>query len=83
MFRSVLLRLPVHAGRALVIYLHTIHAHVALARFGIFCEHQREGDKSAAILRPAFENGKFQQVYVRALANYFLARAGLNGLGKK
>ena len=61
MFGAVLLRLPVHARGALVIYLHAIHAHVALPRFRIARDHQRPGDESPGILRPALQDGKFEK----------------------
>src|ERR1700687_53145 len=58
MLRTVLLRLPVHAGGVLVIDLHPVHADVALPGFRIFGEYERKGDEAPAILRPALQNWK-------------------------
>ncbi len=82
MFGAVLLRLPVHAGGALVIHLHAIDADVALPCFRIARKNQRPGDETPRILRPALQDGKFKQREIFA-ANDFLARAGLHGLRKK
>ena len=82
MFRAVLLRLPVHARGALVVHLHAIDAHVALARLRIARDHQRPGDESPGILRPALQDRKFQKRETFA-ADHFLARTRLHRLRKK
>ena len=54
MFRCDFLTLPVHAGRALVVDLHAVYAHIALLCFGISRDDQRPGDETSGILRPTF-----------------------------
>ena len=76
------LALPVHAGRPLVINLHAIHAHVALAGLGIAGHYTWEGDETSPIVRPALQYGEIEQRKVIALDD-FLAGAGLNRLGKE
>ena len=61
MFCGHLLALPVHAGSALVIHLHAIHANVSFSRSGITRDHTWQRNESSAILRPAFQNGKVEQ----------------------
>ena len=64
MFGGHLLPLPVHAGRLPVVDLHAVHAHVALSAFRVSGDHAGEGDKAAAIQRPALEYGKVQHAEV-------------------
>src|ERR1019366_5867451 len=56
-----LLQLPMHAGGALVIDLHPVHADVALARVRVPGHYPRQGDKAPAVQRPALLNGRVQQ----------------------
>ena len=58
MFGAVLLRLPMHAGGALVENLHAIAANIALACFRILGDHHRPRDVAAAILGPALQDRK-------------------------
>src|SRR5690349_23874463 len=55
------LQLPMHAGRALIVNLHPIHADVALARIWILCHDARQRNETAPIERPTFLDGKIQQ----------------------
>ena len=50
MLRALLVRLPVHARRALIVDLHAIAAAVALARIRIAREDHGQRDEAAAIL---------------------------------
>ena len=68
-----LLALPVHAGGFGVVDLHSIHAYVALARFGIAGDDAGEGDEGAAVLRPGFEDGEFEKIDVCAAFDDLLA----------
>ncbi len=61
MFRALFVRLPVHAGGALVENLHAVHAAIALAGIGIARKHQRQRDEAAAVLRPALQHGIVEQ----------------------
>ncbi len=70
---ATLLALPVHAGGLAVVYLHAVHAEVALAGFGVARGDAGEGDEAAAVLRPGLEDGKFQEVDIVAVADDFLA----------
>ncbi len=56
--RGDFLQLPVHAGGVVVVNLDAIHADVALAGVGIVRDNAGQRDESAAIERPAFENGQ-------------------------
>ena len=56
--RSVLVDLPVHRGRGRVEHLHAIDPAVALAGLRITREHERQGDVSSAVLRPALDHGQ-------------------------
>src|ERR1017187_1065346 len=82
MFRRNFLPLPVHAGGALVIDLHPVHADVALPGRRIARDHAGQRDEASAILWPAFEDGEIEQREIVALDNFF-TWAGGNGLGKK
>ena len=77
MLRPVFLRLPVHSRRPLVVNLHSVHPHIPLSGLRISREHQRKCNEAPAILRPAFEDGKVEQVDVTSLLNDFLAGSGL------
>ena len=54
--RALFVRLPVHAGGALVENLHPVHAAVALPGFGVAREDHRQRDERTAIVRPAREH---------------------------
>ena len=82
MLGALLLPLPVHAGGALVVHLHAIHADVALARLRIAGDHGRQRDEASAVFGPALQDGKIEQREV-ALLDDFLARAGGDFLGKE
>ena len=68
------LALPVHAGGALVVDLHAVHADVALAGFRIAGDDAGQRDETAAILRPALQNGKVEQREVVALDHFLAGR---------
>ncbi len=76
------LALPVHAGGALVIDLHPIHADVALAGFGVARDDAGQCDEAAGVFRPAFQDGKPVERKVVATDDFF-AGAGGDGLGKE
>ena len=57
MLRALLVRLPVHAGGALVENLQAVHAAVAFAGIGIAREDHRQRDERAAVVGPAREHG--------------------------
>ena len=61
MTRADFVNLPVHSGRPLVVNLHSINANVACARFRIARVHVRQGNETAAIFRPAFQDGQISQ----------------------
>ena len=82
MLGALLVRLPVHAGGALVVHLQPVAAAVALAGVGILREHHRQRDEPAAILRPAVQDRKFVQREIVA-PDHFLARAARNDLRKE
>ena len=82
MLRALLVRLPVHAGGALVEHLHAIAAAVALARIRIARKHHRQRDEAAAVLRPAVQNRKVVQREIVA-PDHFLARAAGHDLRKE
>src|SRR5215472_2807912 len=82
MLGTMFLRLPVHAGRALVIYLHAIDTDVALPRFRITRKYERPGNKAPGIFRPALQNWKFKKRKFFATDDLF-ARAILDGLWKE
>ena len=81
-FGSNFLALPVHAGGALVVNLHAIHADVAFAGLGIARDHAGQRDEAAGVFGPALQDGEIQQREVVPLDD-FLARAGRHRLGKK
>ena len=82
MFGAMFLGLPMHSRGFVVEYLHSIYAHVPLARFGIACDHQRPGNKSPGILWPALQNRKFQKREA-VTPHDLLARSRFDGLRKK
>ena len=49
-----------HSGRLFVIHLHAVHPYIALPCFRIACNHARQRDETAAIFRPALQNGKVE-----------------------
>ena len=51
--RALLVRLPVHAGSALVVNLHPVHAAVALAGIGVARKDHGQRDERTAVARPA------------------------------
>ncbi len=83
MFRAVFLCLPMHPGGPGVVNLHPVHAHVALPGLRVLREHQRKRDESTAILRPALQYRKIQQVDVASLPHNLLARPILHALWEK
>ena len=82
MLRPMLLRLPVHPSCAFVKHLHPIAAHVALARFRIFCNHHRPCNVPAAILWPALQNWEIAERKI-LLPHHFLALPASHRLWKK
>jgi hypothetical protein len=60
---AAFLNLPMHAGGALIINLHAINADVSLSIARIAGEDLAEGDKSPAIIRPAFLNGQGREIW--------------------
>src|SRR6516164_1980290 len=83
MFGAVLLRLPVHPGRSLVVNLHSVHAHISLAGLRILRKHEWKGDESSAILGPALQYRKVQQVDVVSLPHNLLAGSLLHTFRKE
>ena len=61
MLRALLVRLPVHAGGPVVVYLHPVHAAVPLARVGVLRKDKRQRDEPPAVLRPALQDRVFRQ----------------------
>ena len=61
MARPDLLQLPVHAGGVVVVDLDAVHADVAFARVRVARDDAWQGDKAAAVERPAFQDGKIGQ----------------------
>src|SRR6202795_844950 len=82
MFGGHFLALPVHAGGALVVDLHAVHADVAFAGFRVAGDHAGKRYKAAGILGPALENRKVEERKVVA-PDYFLAGAAGDSLRKK
>src|SRR6266852_1426624 len=82
MFRSYFLPLPMHAGAALVVDLHAVHADVALAGSRIARDHARQCDEPSAIFWPALQDGKIEHREIIAL-DHFFAWARCDGLGKE
>ena len=80
---SDLLSLPVHARGLAVVNLHAIHADVALARSRIARVHAWQGDETAAIVRPAFEDREIVEIELLA-PDHLLARRvlGAHSFGK-
>src|SRR5206468_7712908 len=56
-----LMHLPVHRRGTIIKDLHPIHSDISCASFGIARVHIGKGDEPAAVLRPAFEDGKITQ----------------------
>jgi hypothetical protein len=54
--------MPVHTCGLAVIYLHAVHPDVALTGDRIAGNDYREGDKRAAVLRPAVEDGEIEEI---------------------
>ena len=82
MFGALLMRLPVHAGGAVVENLHAVASAVALAGVGIVRKHHRQRDEPAAVLRPAIQDRKVVEREIVA-ADHVLARPGRNDLRKE
>src|ERR1043166_3647411 len=61
MSRAAFLELPMHAGGALVVNLHSIHPDVALAGVGVARDDTGQSDKASAIQGPAFLYRKVQE----------------------
>ena len=81
-FGADLLSLPVHAGGPLVIYLHTIHADVALAGLGVARNHAGQGNETARVFGPALQDREVEQGEVVTFDD-FLAGSGRDGFGKE
>jgi len=75
-FGSYFLSLPVHACGVLVVDLHSVHAYVALAGFGITRYYARERDEAAGIFRPALDDRKIIQREVVTTNDFFARSAG-------
>src|SRR5260370_19804197 len=75
--------MPLHARGGIVIRLHAIHSYVSLPRLWIARKDQLERYEPAAILRPAFQNRKVEQVHVVPVTPHFLAVSGLHRLREK
>ena len=60
-FGGDFLALPVHAGGALVVDLHAIHADVALAGSGIAGDDAGQSDEASGIFGPALQDGKVER----------------------
>ena len=68
---ALLVRLPVHASRALIVDLHAITAAVALACLRILGENHRQSNEGPAVFGPAVQHRDFLEVNV--LADHVLA----------
>ncbi len=75
----LLVGLPVHAGGAVVIHLHAVHAAIALAGVGIAGEHERKSDEAATVLRPTLQDRVFGQGEAAA-PDHLLAGSAPDGL---
>ena len=73
-----LVGLPVHSRGVLVIDLHAVHAEVVCAVVRVFCDDEGQGDVTAGVLRPCFENGQREEIDVIALHDDFLCRRVLS-----
>src|SRR5262245_65636210 len=82
MFRPLLMGLPVHAASSLVVYLHAVHATVALVGIRIAREYQRQRDEPASILGPALQNRVIEKREAVVLDD-FLARTFAHDLRKE
>ena len=71
-----------HSGCTLVIYLHAIHAYVALTAFGVARDYTRHGDEATCIFRPALQDRKVEQREVVTFDD-FLAWPSRNCLGEE
>src|SRR5205085_8636906 len=80
--RALLVYLPVHAGRALVVNLHAIHPAIAPARQRILREDERHGDAAPAVFGPALDDGQVEQREFAFLQDALFARAVLDRLRK-
>ncbi len=59
---TVLVDVPVHARRLLVVFLQAVHADVALASLRVLREDKRQRNERAAVLRPAREDGDLVEI---------------------
>src|SRR6476469_1567921 len=72
-----LMKLPMHPGRALVVHLHSVNAHIARAGFWIARMYIWQGNETPSVFRPAFEDGQNEQRKTIAtfdFMHHFLAR---------
>ena len=51
--RPILVKVPVHASRPVIVDLHTVHPPILGARIKILCAHDRKGEKTSPISWPA------------------------------
>ncbi len=58
--RADFLQLPVHSRRLVVVNLDAIHADITFARVRVFRDDAGQCDKTSAVERPAFEDGKIE-----------------------
>ncbi len=72
--------MPVKTGRALVIDLKPVHAHVPAARLRVTREDQRQGDVATAIQRPTLQDGDLVQVDFVPGEDHILAGPALDRL---
>src|ERR1700676_4674763 len=82
MFGRYFLSLPVHAGGALVVNLHAVHAYVALAGFWIARKYAGQSNEPSGIFGPALQDGKIEQREIVALDHFFTG-AGRDGFRKE
>ncbi len=80
LFCGVLLALPVHAGGALVVHLHAVHARITLAGFGIARNHERQRDELAAIAGPRLQDRNRSKVHFLATGSTSLQGAPLRSI---
>ncbi len=78
---AALVRLPVHAERAIVEHLQPIHPDVARAGDGIAREHAGQRDVAAAVAGPAFQDRQCRQRRIRRLHD-LLAGRGAHTAGR-
>ena len=80
MFGTVLVDLPMHSGRPVVINMHPVKPEIALVRLRVFGDHERERDELASVLGPALDKRKFVEHSTFARENdLLLARSENDG----